>query len=167
MLPSSLGPESSEMDRKTVETCSLVRRVHIWACIWEKWMSDSTCQRWKGPSRLLPTKSAKTSLFNGMGVQQCPWHGWSAYMWRYHWCKGLCWNFGETYAVIKAMTFPRNSMCISAGQCQVSFCMRNNIVAWLHRHSAWLTCLQSRYVSYWKCMVHHEEENQTTVTKDC
>ena len=39
--PSSLGPESSEMDWKTVETCSLVRRVHISACFWEKQMSDS------------------------------------------------------------------------------------------------------------------------------
>ena len=29
---SSLGPKSSEMDRKTVELCSLVRRVHILAC---------------------------------------------------------------------------------------------------------------------------------------
>ena len=34
--------------------------------------------------------------------------------------------------------------------------------AWLHRHSVcvWLTWLQSRSVSYWKCMEHHEEENQ-------
>ena len=41
------------------------------------------------------TKSAKTSLCDGMGVHQCPRHGWSAYMWRYHWCGGLCWNFGD------------------------------------------------------------------------
>ena len=34
--PSSLGPKSSEMDRKTVETCSLVRRVHIFG---------KTCQK--------------------------------------------------------------------------------------------------------------------------
>ena len=29
------------MDRKTVETCSLVRRVHISACFWEKRTLDS------------------------------------------------------------------------------------------------------------------------------
>ena len=32
---------------------------------------------------------------------------------------------------------------------------------------AWLACLQSRSVSYWNCMAHHEEENQTKVTMDC
>ena len=39
----------------------------------------------------------------------------------------------------------------------------------LHRYRvcAWLACLQSRSVSYWKCMAHHEEEDQTTVTMDC
>ena len=47
--------------------CSLVRRVHISACFWEKRTSDSMCQRWKRPSRLLWTKSAKTSLCDGMG----------------------------------------------------------------------------------------------------
>ena len=111
------------------QICSLVRRVHISACFGEKPMSDSTCQRWKRQSRLLPTKSAKTSLCDGMGVHQCPRHGWSAYMWRYHWCGGLCWNFGETYAAVKTMTFPRNSMSISAGQCQASFYMSYNSVA--------------------------------------
>ena len=29
---------SSEINRKTVEMCSMVRRVHISACFWEKWM---------------------------------------------------------------------------------------------------------------------------------
>ena len=85
--------------------------VHISACFWEKRMSDFTSQRWKRPSRLLSTKSAKTSLCDGMGVHQCPRHGWSACMWRYHWYGGLCWNFGETCAAVK-MTFPRNSMSI-------------------------------------------------------
>ena len=33
----------------------------------------------------------------GMGVHQGPRYGWSAYMWRYHWCRGLCWNFWETH----------------------------------------------------------------------
>ena len=43
-----------EMDQKTVETYPLVRRVHISACFWEKRTSDSTWQRWKRTSRLLP-----------------------------------------------------------------------------------------------------------------
>ena len=46
----------------------------------------------------------------------------SAYMWRYHWCRGLCWNFGEIYAAVKMVTFPSNSLSISAGQCQASSC---------------------------------------------
>ena len=46
------------------------------------------CQIWKRPSRLLPTKSAKTRFCDGMGVHQWPQHGWSSYMWRYHWCGG-------------------------------------------------------------------------------
>ena len=91
--------------------------------IFQRFLGENyTCQRWKRLSRLLPTKGAKTSLCDGMGVHQCLWHGWSAHMWIYHWCGGLCWNFGETYAVVKTITFPRNSMFISAGQCQASFC---------------------------------------------
>ena len=43
--------------------------------------------------------------------------------------QGFCWNFGETYAAVKMTTFPRNSMSISAGQCQASFCMSYNSVA--------------------------------------
>ena len=46
-------------DQKSVETCSLVRRVHISACFWVKWTSDSACQRGKRPSRLLPQKKWK------------------------------------------------------------------------------------------------------------
>ena len=60
----------------------------------EKQTSDSTCQSLNRLSRLLPMKSAETIFCDGMGVRQSPQHGWSAYMWRYHWCKGLCWNFG-------------------------------------------------------------------------
>ena len=43
-------------------------------------------------------------------MHQCPRNGWSAYMWRYHWCGGLCWHFGGTYAAVKTVAFPRNSM---------------------------------------------------------
>ena len=56
---------------------------------WEKRTLDSMCQRWKRSSRLLPTKSAKTSLCDGMELHQCSRHGWSAYMWRYHWCRNM------------------------------------------------------------------------------
>ena len=58
------------------------------------------------PDHYNETKSAKNSLCDGMGVHQCPRHGWSAYMWRYHWCRGLFWNFGETYAAVKRQLFP-------------------------------------------------------------
>ena len=71
---------------------------------------------------------ANTSLCDGMGVHQCPQHGWSVYMWRYHWCGGLCWNFGETYAAVKTAIFPRN-FSISAGQCQASFCTSYSLPA--------------------------------------
>ena len=122
------GPKLREMERKRVEMCSLVRWVHISACLWEKRTSDSTCKRWKIPSSLLPMKSAKTSLCD-MGVHQGPRNGWSAYMRRYHWCGGLSCNFGETYAAIKMKTFPWNWLSISAGQCQASFCRSYNCVA--------------------------------------
>ena len=70
----------------------------------------------------------------------------------------------ETYAAIKTTTFPWD-MSISAGQCQALSALVTT--AWLLRRAcAWLSCLQSRSVSYIKCMAHHEEENQTTATKD-
>ena len=91
--------------------------------LWEKWTSGSLCQRWKRPSRLLSTKSAKNSLCDGMGVHQCPRHGWSAYMWRYHW-------LAYVRILVKVMMiFSRNSMSISAGQCQALFWMSYNSVA--------------------------------------
>ena len=68
-------------------------------------MSDSMCQKWKSSSRLLPTK---IRLCDGMGVHQYPRHGCSAYMWRYHWCGGICSNFGETYAAVKDDDFSMN-----------------------------------------------------------
>ena len=59
---SSLGPKSSEMDRKTVETCSLVRGVHISAFYFHA-------------KREKDYQSAKTSPCDGMGVHQYPRHG--------------------------------------------------------------------------------------------
>ena len=109
-------------------------------------------------------KVQKTSLCDGMGVHQCPQHGWSAYMWRYHWCGGLCWNFGD--AAVKGMTFPRNfSGLFQQDNARPHYIQRGFVG--IECMYAWLACLQSRSVSYWKCMAHHEEENQTMVTTDC
>ena len=61
----------------------------------------------------------------------------SVMVWRYisahgmadlHICKGTI-DFGATYAAVKTMTFPRNSMSISAGPYQASFCKSYNSVA--------------------------------------
>ena len=105
-LLSSLGPKSSEMDRKTVETCSLVRLTwfHTFQLVFGK-NGERFCAKNDHPDQRKPVTNAKTSLCDGMGVHQCPGHGWSAYMWRYHWCRGLRWNFGETYAAIKTTNF--------------------------------------------------------------
>ena len=62
----------------------------------------------------------------------------------------------ETYAAVKMTNFPRNSMSISAGQCQAS---TQVTTVWLCRHRV--------HVHYWKYMAHYEEENQTTATTDC
>ena len=76
------------------------------------------CYQWK------VQKPASVMVWGCISVQ-----GWSAYMWRYHWCGCLCWNFRETYAAIKRNTFSRNSMPISARQYQASFCTSYNCVA--------------------------------------
>ena len=85
--------------------------------------SGSMCQRWKRPSRLLPMKSAKTSLCDGMGV-----HQWV--MWRYHCCRGLCWNFGKTYAAVNTTTFPTTPCLIHQDNARaMSYNMSYNSVA--------------------------------------
>lgn len=55
--------------------------------------------------------------------------------------------------------FPRNSIYISPGQCQTSFCPPYKNIECV---CTWLVCLHPRSVSYWKCLEHHEEENQKT-----
>lgn len=73
----------------------------------------------------------------------------------------------KTFAAIVALSFPMRSVDISAEQCQTSYCMHyKNVASWTQ--SVCLTSLlQCRSVSYsWKYMVHHEEENQPTVTTD-
>ncbi len=77
----SLGRSSSQMLKKTVKMCAVLRWVHISTCFWEKWISSSQSQSPKGPSRLsLPTE-AKANVCHGMGVQQSKQHGW-------HMCEG-------------------------------------------------------------------------------
>lgn len=51
---------------------------------------DSTCtevahtwQRWGRLCSLSPAKSEEASFCGGMGVNQCTWHEWSAYVWGY------------------------------------------------------------------------------------
>ena len=81
----------------------------FWLVFLEKRRLDSTCQRWQIPSRHCQQKVQKTAsvIVWGCISAHCRW---SAYMWRYHWYRGSCWNFGETYAAIKS--FPRNC-CLS------------------------------------------------------
>ena len=89
-----------------------------------------------------------------------------------HICEGTI--DAEAYVGILEMlpprltTFPRNSMSISAGQCQAFILHKLQQCGFVGIECVCLTaCLQSRSVSYWKCMVHHEEENQTTANMDC
>ena len=53
--------------------------------------SDSMYQRWKRPTNKIVTneKCKNQPLWSYGGAS-------SAYIRRYHWCGGLCWNFGET-----------------------------------------------------------------------
>ena len=75
------------------------------------------------------TKPIQTGTNAKVQKQPLWWYGgasvptaWVICMWRQHQCEGLCWDFGETYAAVKTTAFLRNSMFISAGQCQASFC---------------------------------------------
>jgi len=73
--------------------------------------------------RLLSAKGAKASISDDRGVHQLAWHGVT--------CASnidaAVYSFGETYAIIKAVSFPgRKPVLISTGQCQTSFCMSYN-----------------------------------------
>ena len=75
-------------------------------CEWEAWIKICILFYHFTIRDCYQRKVQKSSLCDGMGVHQCPRHGYGwryAYMWRYHWCRGLCWNFGETYAAVKTM----------------------------------------------------------------
>ncbi len=105
MLPGSLGQSSSQIVKKTVEMCAVLRWVHISTCFQEKWISSSQSQRPKGPSRLSLATEAKANVCHGMGVQQSKQHGWLAYVRRYYWHGGIYWDCTEIYTAIKMMSF--------------------------------------------------------------
>jgi len=158
-------PAHLRWTKKRVDTCSVVRGVHVSAAFGKNWRL--LLQRWERASRSVIRERFKASVCDGMGVHQCPWHGFL------HMCKGTTdaevdVRVAMLYATIKVTSFPGRSVVISAGRCQISFYTTSNSVAsYTQSVCAWLACLQSTSVSYWKCMEHHEEENQTTITTDC
>ena len=77
--------------------------------------------------------------------------------WIEYWSfREICWNQGNVF--FHKLILQQDNARRHSAQLQTT---------WPHRHSVcvcvcvWLACLQSRSVSYWKCMMH-EEENQTT-----
>ncbi len=78
---------------------------------------------------------------------------------RYHWHGGIHWDCTETYSAIKMTSFMGSPWkwyqdnARSHSECATT--------AWFRRQSE-CARLASRSVSYWKCMAHHEKENQTT-----
>ncbi len=154
--------------------CAVVRWVHISTCFWEKWMSSSQSQRPKGPSRLSSATDAKASVCRGKVVQQSQQHG------DWHMCESTIYrDCTETYAAIKMTRFmgrpwldQDNARYHSAYATTVWFRRdRVNVLdrlvcsikQWSSVNVLW--CVTS--VSYWKCMAHHEKENQTTTLTDC
>ena len=85
------------------------------------------------------------------GMHRCPRHGWSAYMWKYHWWGGLSLNFGETM-------LPSRLRLIPGTQCLFQLDNARPHSARQQRGFIGIKCAWS--VSYWKCMA--DEENQTT-----
>lgn len=69
--PSYLGSSSCQMDWETVEMCSVVTRVQVSLCFWEKQTSGSSCQRQKRPSKLLTGKLAKVSVMLWGRIGEC------------------------------------------------------------------------------------------------
>ncbi len=164
MLPGSLGQSSSQIVKKTVEICAVLRWVHISTCFREKWISSSQFQRPKGPFRLSLATEAKANVCHCMGVQQSKRHGWLAYVRRYYWHGGIYRDCTEIYTAIKMMSFMGSPWLLYQDNARShSACATT---AWFRRQSE-RARLASRSVSYWKCMAHHEKENQTTTITDC
>ena len=80
---------------------------------------------------------------------------------RRHWC----WNFGDVCSR-QDDDFPQE-LHVYFSRTMPDLILHEFATAWCRSVCAWMACLQSRSVSYWKCVVHHEEENHTKVTTDC
>ena len=121
---------------------------------WKLWSDESTSQLVFGKNghQILRAKGEKDHPDCSQRKVQKPasvmvWGCISAHdMGDLHICEGTIYadayvgNFGETYAA-KMTTFPRNSMSISAGQCQASFCMSYNSVGFIGKECVSLTGL--------------------------
>ncbi len=164
MLLGPLGQSSSQIVKKTVKMCALLRWVHISTCFQEKRILSFQSQRPKGPSRLSLATEAKANVCHGMGVQQSKPHGWLAYVRRYYWHGGIYWDCTEMYTAIKMMSFMLSPWLLYQDNARShSACATT---AWFCRQSECVR-LASRSVSYWKCMTSHEKENQTMMITDC
>ncbi len=164
MLWGSLGQSSSQIVKKTVKMCAVVRWVHISTCFWVKKVLSSQSQRPKRPSRLSSATDAKANVCHGMGVHQCKRHGWLGYVRRYHWHGGMYWDCTEAYTAIKMTSFMGSPWLLDQDNTgSRSACATTS---WFRRHM-WIWLNVSRSFSYWKYMAHHEKENQTIMTMDC
>lgn len=99
MLLSSLALSSAQMDWKTVETCAMVRWVHVSAWFWGKKLKFCV-PKVKWIIQTVIRKSSKSQHLSRFEVQQCPCHGWLPYAARWHWHRGKNWNFRETFSVL-------------------------------------------------------------------
>ncbi len=107
MLPGSLGQSSSHIVKNTVVRCAVLRRVHI--STWKNGFRVLSPKDQMGPSRRSSVTEAKGNICHGIWVHQCKWHGWLAYVWRYHWHGGIYWSCTEKYTAVKMMSFMRSS----------------------------------------------------------
>ncbi len=113
----------------------------------------------KGTIQTFISDRSKSKHLSWYGVQQR--NGWLA--WRYHWLGGIYWDCTETYNAIK-MSFMGSPWLLYQDNARShSACATT---AWFLWQSECVR-LASRSVSYWKCMAHHEKENQTTTITDC
>ncbi len=155
MLLGSLGQSSSQIVKKTVKICPVLRWVHISTCFCEKWMVSSQSQRPKGPSILSSVTKAKANVCHGMVVQQSKQHGWLPYVQRYYWHGGIYWDFTETYTAIKMMYFMGSPWLLYQDNARY-----NSACSTMVFRQSECARLGSRSVSYWKGMAHHEKENR-------
>ncbi len=70
MLPGSLGQSSSQIVKKTVKMCAVLRWVHISTCFRKKWISSSQSRRPKRPSKLSSATEAKANVCHVWGCSR-------------------------------------------------------------------------------------------------